>query len=166
MTRWKTSAESIWCSISSAATSGSGPQAWFEPEEHWCPSSGRPRHGPSTAWRSTSLSSPIVPNWVRSSSGCVTDDCGRTSAISRPSMMPSPPSTRPSDARGRRSFAFVRDVVKDDRSTVCQIQVMRARYYAVGTTRLLELLEEAGFEEVKRVDGADFQPVLVGTRKK
>ena len=32
------------------------------------PSSGRPRRGPPTAWRSTSLSSPIVPNWVRSSS--------------------------------------------------------------------------------------------------
>ena len=61
-TPWKTSAASIWCSISSAATSGSGPRAWFEPEERWCPSSGRPRRGPPTAWRSTSLSSPIVPN--------------------------------------------------------------------------------------------------------
>src|SRR6516165_10302115 len=35
------------------------------------------------------------------------DDCGRTSATSRPSTMPSPPSTGPSDARGRRSSAFV-----------------------------------------------------------
>src|SRR5262249_6368533 len=41
--------------------------------------------------------------------GCVTDDCGRTSATSRPSTTPSPPSTRPSDARGRRSSAFVRE---------------------------------------------------------
>jgi SAM-dependent methyltransferase len=57
-------------------------------------------------------------------------------------------------------------VVKDDRSGECRTQVMRAKYYAVGTTRLLALLEEAGFEEVKRVDGALFQPVLVGTRKK
>ncbi len=31
----------------------------------------------------------------------VTDDCGRTSATSRPSTKLSPPSTRPSDARGR-----------------------------------------------------------------
>src|SRR5262245_54700840 len=61
------------------------------------------------AWRSTSLSSPIVPNWVRSSSECGTDDCGRTSATSRASTMPSPPSTRPSDARGRRSPAFVHE---------------------------------------------------------
>src|SRR4030095_14258456 len=38
--------------------------------------------------------------------GCVTDDCGRTSATSRPSTTPSPPSTGPSDARGRRSSAL------------------------------------------------------------
>src|SRR6266513_2462820 len=37
------------------------------------------------------------------------DGCGRTSATSRPSTMPSPPSTGPSDARGRRSSAFVRE---------------------------------------------------------
>jgi len=91
------------------ATSGSDPRAWFGPEERWSPSSGRPRRGPPTAWRSTSLSSPIVPNWVRSSSECGTDDCGRTSAPSRPSTVPSPPSTQPSDARGRRSFAFARE---------------------------------------------------------
>jgi len=65
----------------------------------------------STAWRSISLSSPIVPNWVTSCSGCVTDGCGRvtTSATSRPSTMLSRHSTRPSDAMGRRSSAFVRE---------------------------------------------------------
>jgi SAM-dependent methyltransferase len=56
-------------------------------------------------------------------------------------------------------------VVRDDRSATCKTQVMRAKYYAVGTTRLLALLEEAEFEDVKRVDGAYYQPVLVGTRK-
>src|SRR4051794_4901829 len=71
------------CSISSAAISGSGPRAWFEQEEPWCPSSDHPRRGPWTAWRSTSLSSPIASNWVRSSSECGTDGCGRTSATSR-----------------------------------------------------------------------------------
>ncbi len=70
---------------------------------------GPSRRGPQTAWRSTSSSSPIVANWVRSSSGCGTDDCGRTSATSRPSTTPSPPSTRPSGARGKRSSTFVRD---------------------------------------------------------
>src|SRR4029453_19106871 len=37
------------------------------------------------------------------------DDCGRTSAPSRPSTMRSPPSTRPSDARGRQLSAFVHE---------------------------------------------------------
>src|SRR6266550_3873889 len=46
---------------------------------------------------------------MRSSSGCGTGDCGQTSATSRPLTMLSPPSTRPSDARGRRSSAFVRE---------------------------------------------------------
>ncbi len=57
-------------------------------------------------------------------------------------------------------------LVKDDGNAECDTQVMRTKYYAVGTTRLMELLTEAGFEAVKRVDGAYFQPVLVGTRKK
>ena len=57
-------------------------------------------------------------------------------------------------------------LVKDDRSGECTTQVMRAKYYAVGTTRLLALLAKAGFEDVKRIDGVFFQPVLVGTRKK
>jgi NADPH:quinone reductase-like Zn-dependent oxidoreductase len=35
--------------MSSAATSGSGLQAWFVPEEPWCPSSARPRRGRPTA---------------------------------------------------------------------------------------------------------------------
>src|SRR5215831_18243837 len=46
---------------------------------------------------------------MRSSSGCGTDDCGRTSAKYRPSTTLSPPSIRPSDARGRRSSAFVHE---------------------------------------------------------
>src|SRR3954451_3195150 len=37
------------------------------------------------------------------------DDCGPTSAPSRPSTTPSPPSTRPSDTTGRRSSAFARE---------------------------------------------------------
>jgi SAM-dependent methyltransferase len=57
-------------------------------------------------------------------------------------------------------------VIEDDGSGDCKTQVMRAKYYAVGTTRLLALLAAAGFEDVKRVDGVHTQPVLLGTRKK
>ena len=69
---------------------------------------GPPETQPADGLRSTSLSSPIVPNWVRSSSGCGTDDCERISATSRPSTMLSRPSTRPTGSRERRSSAFVR----------------------------------------------------------
>ena len=61
---------------------------------------------PATAWQWTSWSRPIAPSWVRSCSGCGTDDSARTSEPSRPSAMPSQPSTRPSDARGSQSSAF------------------------------------------------------------
>ncbi len=41
---------------------------------------------------------------------------------------------------------------------------MRSSYYAVTTGRLCELMEQAGFKSVRRLDGVFFQPVLVGTR--
>jgi SAM-dependent methyltransferase len=42
--------------------------------------------------------------------------------------------------------------------------VMRSRYYAVSTHKLCELMREAGFQNIRRIDGAFYQPVLVGTR--
>ncbi|MEM7344209.1 MAG: hypothetical protein AAF485_08190 [Chloroflexota bacterium] len=55
-------------------------------------------------------------------------------------------------------------LVTDDGHKPCQTNVMRAHYYAISTTRLLALLSEAGFADVKRLDGVFYQPVLVGTR--
>jgi SAM-dependent methyltransferase len=43
-------------------------------------------------------------------------------------------------------------------------QAMRSRYYAIATGKLCDLMREAGFQNVKRIDGAFYQPVLVGTR--
>lgn len=43
-------------------------------------------------------------------------------------------------------------------------RVYRSRYYAVSTDRLCELMEEAGFKSVQRIDGRFYQPVLIGTR--
>ncbi|MGO9934842.1 MAG: class I SAM-dependent methyltransferase [Steroidobacteraceae bacterium] len=42
--------------------------------------------------------------------------------------------------------------------------LMRSRYYAISITRLLELMRQAGFGNVRRLDNAFYQPVLVGTR--
>jgi SAM-dependent methyltransferase len=56
-------------------------------------------------------------------------------------------------------------VIEDDLSTgQAHTHVMRSRYYAISTTRLCELMREAGFESVHRLDGVFFQPVLVGTK--
>src|SRR6476661_203342 len=71
-------------------------------------------------WRSTLLSSAIASNWVRSSSACRTVGCGRTSAPSRHSTMPSPPSPRPPDDRGKRLSAFAREG-SYWRSTLCPL---------------------------------------------
>jgi SAM-dependent methyltransferase len=44
------------------------------------------------------------------------------------------------------------------------VTVLRSltRYYAVSTARLLELMAAAGFVECRRIDGALYQPVLIG----
>jgi SAM-dependent methyltransferase len=44
------------------------------------------------------------------------------------------------------------------------ITVLRTgtRYYAVSVARLLELMAEAGFRDCRRLDGAIYQPVLIG----
>lgn len=41
---------------------------------------------------------------------------------------------------------------------------MRTQYYAVSTDTLIELMIVAGFEDVRRIDDAFYQPVLTGTR--
>jgi len=44
------------------------------------------------------------------------------------------------------------------------VRVFRSRYYAVTIARLMELLAEAGFVEVRRMDDVLFQPVIVALR--
>ena len=54
--------------------------------------------------------------------------------------------------------------VEDDGGSTCRTHAMRSKYYAVGTTRLIELMTEAGFVDVSRLDDKFFQPVIIGTR--
>jgi len=54
--------------------------------------------------------------------------------------------------------------VIEGRDGSCRVQRGRSRYWAVTTDVLATLLEEAGFEDVERIDGRFFQPVLVGKR--
>ena len=46
-----------------------------------------------------------------------------------------------------------------------ETHVMRSKYYAIGTDRLLNLMRRAGFASVERLDAKFYQPVLVGTRE-
>jgi SAM-dependent methyltransferase len=56
--------------------------------------------------------------------------------------------------------------VADDRSAgPLTAHVMRSRYYAIGTGHLLDLMRQAGFASVERLDGRFYQPVLVGSRE-
>lgn len=43
-------------------------------------------------------------------------------------------------------------------------RVFRSRYYAVSVHRVMELMREAGFDDVERLDGMYYQPVVAGTR--
>jgi SAM-dependent methyltransferase len=56
-------------------------------------------------------------------------------------------------------------VVDDGSSGPLVTHVMRSKSYAIGTGQLLELMRQAGFVDTERIDGAFYQPVLVGTRK-
>jgi SAM-dependent methyltransferase len=55
--------------------------------------------------------------------------------------------------------------VKDDGGSSCTTSVLRSKYYAITVERLTSLMAEAGFEDVQRLDGRFFQPIVLGTRR-
>jgi SAM-dependent methyltransferase len=55
-------------------------------------------------------------------------------------------------------------VVEDRRDAGVQTRVMRATYYALPVARLMELMQEAGFADVRRLDDAFYQPLLIARR--
>ncbi len=55
-------------------------------------------------------------------------------------------------------------LMEDTGAADCHTRVFRTRYYAVPISRLVTLMQQAGFERVRRIDDAYYQPVLVGTR--
>ncbi|HEX2211231.1 MAG TPA: class I SAM-dependent methyltransferase [Longimicrobium sp.] len=57
-------------------------------------------------------------------------------------------------------------VVEDRREADPRTRVMRATCYALPVARLMELMTEAGFAEVRRLDGAFYQPLVIGRRPK
>ena len=59
------------------------------------------------------------------------------------------------------TFFFVEE---DLSSHAVTTHAMRSRCYAISTDRLMDLMRQAGFADVRRVDGVFYQPVLTGTR--
>jgi SAM-dependent methyltransferase len=55
-------------------------------------------------------------------------------------------------------------LIEDRGGAECRTRALRSRYYAVPIDRLMELLRQAGFGAVRRIDGRFFQPVIVGRR--
>ena len=55
--------------------------------------------------------------------------------------------------------------VEDHGAPECATHVMRSTYYAVGIPRLVALMAEAGFVNVRRLDDRFFQPMIVGTKE-
>ncbi len=55
-------------------------------------------------------------------------------------------------------------LVEDRGGADCATRVMRSQYYAVGIHKLMELMRQAGFAQVERLDGCFYQPILVGRR--
>lgn len=61
-------------------------------------------------------------------------------------------------------YDFSMYFVEDQGGPQASARVMRSRYYAVSIARLLELMREAGYSDVVRLDGRYYQPLLAGTR--
>jgi len=64
-----------------------------------------------------------------------------------------------------RTYEVSMYLVEDQGGTHCRTHVFRASYYPVGIERLTDLMKEAGFDYVRRVDDRFFQPIIVGTKK-
>jgi SAM-dependent methyltransferase len=54
--------------------------------------------------------------------------------------------------------------IEEGLSSEVHTHVFRSRYYAVTTDKLLELMKQAGFEKIERLDNMFYQPVLIGTK--
>ena len=59
------------------------------------------------------------------------------------------------------SFFFVQENLS---TGAVETRAMRSRYYAIPTARLCDLMREAGFRDVRRIDDVFYQPVLVGSK--
>ncbi|MBW2367928.1 MAG: class I SAM-dependent methyltransferase [Deltaproteobacteria bacterium] len=55
--------------------------------------------------------------------------------------------------------------VEDRGEPTCRTYALRSTYYAVGIPSLMALMQQAGFDDVRRLNDRFFQPMIIGTRK-
>ena len=65
--------------------------------------------------------------------------------------------------RGAR-YDLSLEIVPIDAGTTEPATILRTSYLAIAPARVVQLMRDAGFDAVERLDGRFFQPVLVGTR--
>ena len=80
------------------------------------------------------------------------------------------------EENGKRFYIFqVRDYdgaiydismffIEDDGKGNVKTHVMRTKYFAIRITRLMDLMENAGFKDVIRLDDVYFQPIIAGSK--
>ena len=55
--------------------------------------------------------------------------------------------------------------IQDRGEPTCTTYAYRTTYYAIGIPRLIALMQQAGFDDVQRLDDRFFQPMIIGTKK-
>ncbi len=66
---------------------------------------------------------------------------------------------------GNEVYDFSMYFTADDGKDELKTHVMRSAFFAIRPARMMELFAEAGFVDVKRIDGVFFQPVILGTKQ-
>lgn len=61
-------------------------------------------------------------------------------------------------------YDFTLYLVEDRAQRQCRTFAFRSTYYVVSISRLIALMTEAGFENVRRFDDHFVQPLIVGTK--
>ena len=69
------------------------------------------------------------------------------------------------DFEGEQYVLSMYFIDEDLNSGAAKTHVMRSRYYAIDPNHLMKLMDQAGFEAVRRLDDVFFQPVLIGTKR-
>jgi len=55
--------------------------------------------------------------------------------------------------------------VEDRGGPECRTHALRSTYNTIGVSKLMEIISQAGFEDVNRVDERFFQPLIIGRRQ-